>query len=63
MRVAAGGDEADEVFHLGLHDGDGAELAAACGKLLDQAEQQIVKLTKGPDGTIREVPFANEDPE
>ncbi len=42
---------------------EGTQLAAACGKLLDEAEQQIVKLTKGPDGTLREVPFANEDPE
>lgn len=40
---------------------EGTELAAQCGKLLDQAELEIVKLTKGPDGSIEEVPFANEE--
>ena len=29
---------------------EGTKLAAACSKQLDQAEQKILKLTKGPDG-------------
>lgn len=40
---------------------EGTGLATSCGKLLDEAELEIVKLTKGPDGTIQEVPFAHED--
>ncbi len=39
---------------------EGAALAASCGKLLDEAELEIVKLTKTPAGTIEEVPFAHE---
>ena len=41
---------------------EGTKLAAECGKLLDAAELEIVKLTKGPDGSLQEVPFADEDP-
>ena len=41
---------------------EGTALAGSCGKLLDEAELEIVKLTKGPDGTIQEVPFEREDP-
>lgn len=40
---------------------EGTALAASCGKLLDEAELEIVKLTKGPDGSIQEVPFAHEN--
>ena len=40
---------------------EGSALAASCGKLLDEAELQIVKLTKGPDGDLQEVPFAHEE--
>lgn len=40
---------------------EGSALAASCGKLLDEAELQIVKLTKGPDGGLQEVPFAHEE--
>ena len=40
---------------------EGTELTARCNKLLDQAELEVVKLTKGPDGTIEEVPFANAE--
>lgn len=29
---------------------EGTKLIAACTKQLDQAEQQVVKLMKGPDG-------------
>ncbi len=39
---------------------EGSGLAASCGKLLDRAELEIVKLTKAPDGTMQEVPFAND---
>ena len=40
---------------------EGTALAASCNELLDKAELEIVKLTKGPDGSIQEVPFAHED--
>ena len=40
---------------------EGTALAASCGTLLDQAELEIVKLTKGPDGSIQEAPFAHEE--
>ena len=40
---------------------EGTALAASCGKLLDEAELEIVKLTKGPDGSIQEAPFAHEN--
>ena len=36
---------------------EGAKLAAACSKQLDQAEQKILKLTKGPDGEPVETPL------
>ena len=39
---------------------EGTALAGSCGKLLDEAELEIVKLTKGSDGSIQEVTFANE---
>ena len=35
---------------------EGTKLAAACSKQLDQAEQKILKLTKGPDGEPVETP-------
>ena len=40
---------------------EGAALAASCNELLDKAEQEIVKLTKGPEGTVVEVPFEHEE--
>ena len=40
---------------------EGTALAASCSDLLDKAELEIVKLTKGPDGSIQEAPFAHED--
>ena len=40
---------------------EGTALAASCSELLDKAELEIVKLTKGPDGSIQEAPFAHED--
>ena len=42
---------------------EGTKLIAECGKQLDQAEQKVVKLMKGPDGAPVELPFetAEED--
>ena len=36
---------------------EGTKLVAACSKELDQAEQRVVKLAKGPDGAPIETPF------
>ena len=36
---------------------EGTKLAAACSKQRDQAEQKILKLTKGPDGEPVETPL------
>ena len=36
---------------------EGTKLAAACSKQLDQAEQKILKLTKGPDVEPVETPL------
>lgn len=36
---------------------EGAKLAKQCSTMLDKAEQQVTKLTKGADGTPKEVPF------
>ena len=36
---------------------EGTKLAAACPKQLDQAEQKILKLTKGTDGEPAETPL------
>ena len=41
---------------LGLFE-EGAGLIRACGKLLDEAEQKVVQLRKGPDGEPEELPF------
>ena len=40
---------------------EGTRLAAACRAELDQAEQQVVRLMKGPDGAPVETEFASED--
>ena len=40
---------------------EGTKLIAACSKQLDQAEQQVVKLMKGPDGAPVELPFADKE--
>ena len=40
---------------------EGTKLIAACSKQLDQAEQQVVKLMKGTDGTPVELPFESEE--
>jgi exodeoxyribonuclease VII small subunit len=36
---------------------EGTKLIAGCSRQLDQAEQQVVKLMKGPDGAPVELPF------
>lgn len=40
---------------------EGTQLVSACRKELDQAEQQVVKLMKGPDGAPIESDFLSED--
>ena len=36
---------------------EGTALLRQCGGMLDAAEQQVVKLRKGPDGAPEELPF------
>ena len=40
---------------------EGTRLAAACRAELDQAEQQVVRLMKGPDSAPVETEFASEE--
>ena len=40
---------------------EGTRLAAACRAELDQAEQQVVRLMKGPDGAPIENEFVSEE--
>ena len=42
---------------------EGTKLIVTCGKELDQAEQQVVKLMKGNDGEPTELPFDDAQPE
>lgn len=42
---------------------EGTKLIAACTKQLDQAEQQVVKLMKGPGGAPVEQPFETTEEE
>lgn len=44
-------EEALELFE------EGTKLIRSCGKLLDEAEQKVVKLRRGPDGGPEEMPF------
>ena len=39
---------------------EGTKLAQACGKMLDEAEQKVVKLSKGADGAPVESDFTGE---
>ncbi len=39
---------------------EGTALIKRCTELLDQAEQKVVKLRKGADGTPEELPFEDE---
>ncbi len=40
---------------------EGTKLAGACGKMLDEAEQKVVKLSKGADGAPVESAFSGEE--
>ena len=40
---------------------EGTGLIAACSKILDEAEQKVVKLKKGPDRSPIETDFEEED--
>jgi len=40
---------------------EGTRLAGACGKMLDEAEQKVVKLSKGVDGAPVESAFSGEE--
>lgn len=39
---------------------EGTALVASCSKMLDEAEQKVVKLKKGADGNPVELPFDGE---
>lgn len=39
---------------------EGTALIASCTKMLDEAEQKVVKLKKGPDRQPIELPFGDE---
>ena len=39
---------------------EGTGLLSSCSKMLDEAEQKVVKLRKGPDRTPVELPFEDE---
>lgn len=40
---------------------EGTKLVTICSTMLEKAEQQVVKLQKGPDGEPVELPFETED--
>ena len=40
---------------------EGTKLAASCTAMLDEAEQKVVALMKGPDGAPMETPFTDEE--
>lgn len=40
---------------------EGTALVKSCGKLLDEAEQKVVKLRRGADGAPVEEPFNGEE--
>lgn len=40
---------------------EGAKLLKQCTALLDKAEQQVTKLTRGADGAPKEAPFEVEE--
>ncbi len=41
---------------------EGTALIRRCSEMLDSAEQQVVRLKKGPDGAPTELPFDTEEP-
>lgn len=40
---------------------EGTALIRSCEKQLDEAEQKVVKLRKGPDRELEELPFEDEN--
>ena len=40
---------------------EGTGLVSICSAMLSEAEQQVVKLQKGPEGAPVELPFAGEE--
>lgn len=42
---------------------EGTKLIAGCTRLLDTAEQKVLKLSKGPDGQPVSEPMEGEEPE
>ena len=40
---------------------EGTALISNCGAMLNEAEQMVVKLKKGPDGEPVELPFDDKD--
>ncbi|MCF0120738.1 MAG: exodeoxyribonuclease VII small subunit [Oscillospiraceae bacterium] len=40
---------------------EGTKLIKTCGKLLDEAEQKVMRLQKGEDGEPVEIPFVGEN--
>ena len=42
---------------------EGASLIKSCTGMLDEAEQKVIKLRKGPDGSPEELPFDGADAE
>jgi exodeoxyribonuclease VII small subunit len=40
---------------------EGTRLIKFCAKLLDTAEQKVVRLQKGPDGAPEELPFEADE--
>ncbi|HHU22991.1 MAG TPA: exodeoxyribonuclease VII small subunit [Clostridiales bacterium] len=40
---------------------EGTSLIGSCTKMLDEAEQKVVRLKKGSDGEPVELPFDSED--
>lgn len=40
---------------------EGTKLSGLCSRMLDEAEQMVVKLQKGPDGEPVELPFDAEE--
>lgn len=40
---------------------EGTALIRRCGEMLDKAEQQVVRLKKGPDGEPQELPFDEQE--
>lgn len=40
---------------------EGTKLIKSCGRVLDEAEQKVVKLRRGPEGEPEEAPFEEEE--